>query len=349
MFCSVKVENNINLRGYENMKLFAQAALVSAIALSSSAYAMQALDDSTLSTTTGQDGITILIALPGNVLNIDQVAIFDGNGFAAGVGYPSALEAGAIVLGKNANGAGAAAGSAPTLGTGMSIATNGPIALVIDSSGGGAAAATTGAAPVLNINVKLPTVMNITTGDIGVAGATLSAGTYKVDANTTTGKGVVKILNSMTLQLGGSTMNIQLGNPNQGAMIVAGGTITGGLGITNLGVVDNTTANAGTLNIGQFTLTSNGSANLALAATIDVTNAAGLTAAGFGAQTVGGLVIGMGSLSSGNYATGTYAAGSAKFDAYLQGVTLGDAASTLGDVRVTGLDLTGVKVAIQGH
>jgi hypothetical protein len=338
------------------MKLFIQAALVSAIALSGSAYAMQAMDDSALSSTTGQDGITVLIALPGGVLNIDQVAIFDGNGFAAGTGYPGAAEAGAIVLGKNGNAAGAAAGAAPTAGTGLSINTGGgSIGLIIDASGGGAAGAGTGTAPVLNINVKLPATLNITTGDISVAGATLSAGTYKVDANTTTGKGAVKILNSMTLQLGGATMNIQLGNPNQGAMIVAGGTITGGLGITNLGVVDNATLNAGTLNVAQFTLTSNGSANLALAATIDVTNTAGLTAAGFtnpngSAVTAGGLVIGMGTLTAGgNYATGTYVAGSAKYDAYMQGVTLGDAASTLGDVRVTGLDLTGVKIAIQGH
>ncbi len=336
------------------MKILTQLALVTAIAASSQAFAMQSMDDSALSSATGQDGITVLIALPGNVLNIDQVAIFDGNGFAAGTGYPSALEAGAIVIGKNANGAGVAAGSAPTAGTGMKITTSGSIGLVIDASGGGASGAGTGAAPVLNINVQLPTTFTLQTGDIGVAGASGAAGAWKVDANTTTGKGDVKILNSMTLSLGGATMNIQLGNPNQGAMIVAGGTITGGLGIANLGVIDNTTANAGTLNVANFTLLSNASANLNLNATVDVANTAGLTAAGFttptgGAVTAGGLVIGMGTLASGNYATGTYTAGSAKFDMYMQGVTLGDAASTLGDVRVTGLDLTGVKVAISGH
>ena len=42
------------------MKLFTQLALVSAIASCGSAYAMQSMDDSALSDTTGQDGITIL-------------------------------------------------------------------------------------------------------------------------------------------------------------------------------------------------------------------------------------------------------------------------------------------------
>jgi len=329
------------------MKLFTQLALVSAIAASSSAFALQSMDDAALSDTTGQDGITILVALPGNVLNIDQVAIFDADGFSG------ALEHGAIVLGKNANAAGAAAGSAPTLGTGMSITTNGAIGLVIDASGGGAAATTTGAAPVLNVAVNLPSVFTFVTGDIGVAGAQGAVGSQLVDANTTTGKGVVKIMNSMSIGLGGASMNIQLGNPTQGAMIIASGTITGGLSIGNLNVVDNTTANAGTLNVANFKLTSNGSSDLALKATVDVANATGMVAAGFTGATAGGIVVGLGTLSSGNYATGTFTANSAKYDMYLQGVSAGSfpaaAGETIGDIRVTGLNLTGAKIAIQGH
>ncbi len=326
------------------MKLFTQLALVTAIASTSTAFAMQSMDDAALSATTGQDGITILIALQGNVLNIDQIAVFDGNGTTG------ALEAGAIVLGKTANGAGIAAGTAPTVGTGFSIATNGPIGVLIDSSGGGAlATATTGAAPVLNIAVKLPTTLNVTTGDIGVAGASGAAGAWKVDANTTTGKGVVKILNSMTIGLGGAALNIQLGTPTaaQGAMIVANATIGGGLSIANIGLIDGSTNYTGTLGVANLNVSGGNAAtagDLQLAAKIDFATAANLTAqsitnADGSAVTAGGMVIGLGNAT----------AGSAKYNLYMQGVTLGDAASTLGDVRVTGLDLTGARVIIQGH
>lgn len=41
------------------MKLFTKLALVSAVAMSSNAMAMQAMDDAALSATTGQDGISI--------------------------------------------------------------------------------------------------------------------------------------------------------------------------------------------------------------------------------------------------------------------------------------------------
>ncbi|WP_410210634.1 DUF6160 family protein [Aquirhabdus sp.] len=325
------------------MKLFTQLALVSAIASTSSAFAMQSMDDAALSNATGQDGITILISLPSNTLKIDQIAVFDGDGTTG------ALESGAIVLGKTANGAGIAAGTAPTLGTGFSIAASGPIGVVIDSSGGGASGATTGAAPILNIAVKLPATLNVTTGDIGVAGAQGAAGAYKVDANTTTGKGVVKILNSMTIGLGGASLNIQLGTPTaaQGAMIAANATLTNGLSIANIGLIDGSTNYTGTLGIGNLTLTGGGAASasdLKLIANIDFGTAANLTTQGITnadgtAVTAGGMVIGLGNAT----------AGSAKYNAYMQGVTLGDAASTLGDVRVTGLDLTGAKVVIQGH
>lgn len=45
------------------MKLFTKLALVSAVAVSSNAMAMQAMDDAALSSTTGQDGISIGIGI----------------------------------------------------------------------------------------------------------------------------------------------------------------------------------------------------------------------------------------------------------------------------------------------
>jgi len=311
------------------MKLFTQLALVTAMAASGSAFALQSMDDSALADTTGQDGITVLIALPANTLAIQQIALFDKGG------YSGAQESGALTLGQTGPLA-----TAP-VGTAFSLVTSGPIGLVIDSSGGGAVGVTTGLKPLLNIAVNLPTTMNIVTGDISVQGANTSvAGAYTVDTNNAS-----KILNSMTIGLGGATLNIQLGNPNQGALAVAAATITGGLNIAGFGVTDNTYAagTAGTLSIANISLKSNTLANLNLAASVDLLTTAGVnSASGLGATT--GATAGALMVTLGN---GT--ANSANFDVYLQGVTLGDAASTLGDVKLTGMNLTGAKIAISGH
>ena len=48
-----------NALGRVQMKLFTKLALVSSIAVSANAMAMQAMDDASLSSTTGQDGINI--------------------------------------------------------------------------------------------------------------------------------------------------------------------------------------------------------------------------------------------------------------------------------------------------
>ena len=79
------------------MKLFTQLALVSAIAVSGNAMAMQALDDAQLSATTGQDGITLTIKPPvkaftgltagrGGVIAIDHIYVHDNDGLAAADG-----------------------------------------------------------------------------------------------------------------------------------------------------------------------------------------------------------------------------------------------------------------------
>jgi hypothetical protein len=75
------------------MKLFTQLALVSAIAVSGNAMAMQALDDAQLASTTGQDGITLTIKPPvkpfaaltagaGGVIAIDHIYVHDKDGLA---------------------------------------------------------------------------------------------------------------------------------------------------------------------------------------------------------------------------------------------------------------------------
>jgi hypothetical protein len=335
------------------MKLFTQLALVSAIAASGSAFAMQSMNDQDMSSTTGQDGITILIApgagdiassplLPGMVgqITVDTAILHDKDGVGAG------SEAGAIVIGKANDGS-----TIP-----LAIQASGPIEVNIDASGSGTAAGTgstghvaLGGAPFLNINVVLPSSLNIITGDIAVAGSArggLAVGDSAV-ADAATGGTVgtaVKILNSMTIGLNSTTLNIQLGNTPQGAMIVLGGNVTGGLSIANGGITDATAGAGGTLGTGDLLLTNGAAAtgvagNLTLAASIDVVSAANLTAA-LGTPAPGGLSLTLGTAG---------VADSAKYNVMLENVTLGGPSSTLGDLELQGVNLTGTRVVIMGH
>ena len=233
------------------MKLFAQLALVTAIATSGSAFAMQSMDDAALGNTTGQDGITILLAPP-TLSTAQQTAlgVTQTNGIQIGAavlhdkdGFTGNLGGGAIILGdaKQAN-------TANTAGVAMGIFGSSPIAVTIDTSNGQAATGTGGTKPILNIGVALPTDLLIRTGDISVDGsaragiATGAAGATVANAATggTTGNSV-KILNSLDIALGGASLNIQLGNtqqsgitPGQTTMIKMAGTIAGGLTISGL-------------------------------------------------------------------------------------------------------------------
>jgi len=323
------------------MKLFTQLALVTAIATSGSAFAMQTMDDSALSSTTGQDGITILIAPPVNTtpgltqthgLVIGAAVLHDKDGIGG------ANSGGAIILGdaSQANAANAAT-------TQMGIYGSSPIVVGIDVSGGGAAGAVSGAAPVLNVNVGLPSDLLIRTGTISIDGsnrgaiATGAAGATVANAAVggTTGN-AIKILDSLDIAMGGASLNIQLGNTPQGAMIKASGSITGGLSISGLKLHDGNTALGplgGDLGVGVITIKDTGGANLTLGASIDVVSDVG-TAMG-GASTPGGLVV-----------TSTSAVGT---NIMLQNVTLGSATSTLGDLELINVQTAGTKIAIMGH
>ncbi len=55
------------------MKMFTKLALVSSLAISANAMAMQSMDDAALSAATGQDGINIGIALGAGGISIDKL------------------------------------------------------------------------------------------------------------------------------------------------------------------------------------------------------------------------------------------------------------------------------------
>ncbi|WP_410210635.1 DUF6160 family protein [Aquirhabdus sp.] len=332
------------------MKLFTQLALVTAIATSGSAFAMQTMNDSDLSATTGQDGITILIAPPKltgaqqtslgvtqtNGILIGAAVLHDKDGIVDATNT-TGTSGGAIIIGdaKQAN-------AANTAGTQLGIFGSTPISVVLDASGGGAAGSVSGTSPVLNVKLGLPSDLLIRTGDISVDGsnrgaiAVGAAGATAANAAVggTTGN-AVKVLNSMDIALGGATMNIQLGHTPQGAFINAAGTITGGLSIANLSVHDATydgVSLGGDLGVSRLTVTDTGSANLTLNAGITVTKDVGTLWGG--AASAGGLVI----TTAGNAS-----------DIMLQNVTLGSANSTLGDLQLINVQSAGTHIAIQGH
>ena len=80
------------------MKKFTKLALVSSIALTTNAMAMQAMDDTALSATTGQDGLNIGIGI--SKIEIEKLLIHDNDGLAAkgaagDLGFGGTGEAGA--------------------------------------------------------------------------------------------------------------------------------------------------------------------------------------------------------------------------------------------------------------
>ena len=216
------------------MKGFKQLALVTAIAAAPvSGFAMEALDDATLSGVTGQDGIIIEL---GNDIAAD-IIIHDKDGFTG------ATNAGAIVL----------RGFSQTLPNGSSIT------LAIDAGHDGVNGA------VLNVGVTLPTGIVLDLGEVDVAESNRPGGWGIVGGSNVT------IMTLGQLTMGATTLNIQLGNEYQGSMIAMATTITGGITLSNFSVIDAGGAiTGGELFIESLQLVDNGGANLTIDQDIDI-------------------------------------------------------------------------------
>lgn len=292
------------------MKHFAKIALVSAIAMSSSAFAMEAMEDEALSETTGQDGVTVSIQPPAAGITFSTV-IHDSNGFTG------ATSAGAIVFG-NATGA---------TGTGLGhIVTNidtpgtTTIDLLIDATGD-IDAGTAGNQAALNIDVTIPTGTTIQTGTLSAARST-GAGLALTDPT-----GV--IMDNMTLTLGATNLDITLGNEvaTTGQMIRVNTTMTGGLDITNFALRDANGGGTGGSAIRAATVAiddAGAGTNLTVDARIDVVPT--------------GLQINLVTMGTG----GT--------DISMGGFKLGDtAAVAIGAVDIIGLNMSGTLIRVGGH
>lgn len=254
------------------MKLFTKLALVSAVAISSNAMAMQAMDDAALSATTGQDGISIGIGI--TKVEIAKLHVFDGDGLAAGytdtvnqTGTPAAPtvytsgHAGAITINNVVVSAPTTDGQ-PLASTGANLDTTRTLAshnladLTIDTDGGNGH-------PFLNVAASV-SGLDISLGKIEVNDASGTSGAYVAGSNS------AEILSGLNLKTGKMTANIQLGNTPQGAMIKMNGSMIGGLSINNLALKDASTAGGGYVAIGGIKLNDTGSADLALDADIAV-------------------------------------------------------------------------------
>lgn len=199
------------------MKMFTKLVLVSSMAISANAMAMQSMDDAALSAATGQDGINIGIALGSTGISIDKLYLHDNDGLQTSTGITGATGvAGAIAI------------------DGITITQTGTgnlLDLVIDTDAG-----TSGDA-FLNIAASVGAV-DISIGSIGVApsnGASLTDTTTAVRGVTGT---PTEILTGLDLSLGAISANVQLGATPQGAMIKLDSTLEGGLTISNLGIND---------------------------------------------------------------------------------------------------------------
>lgn len=274
--------------------LFA-AALVS---LPVAGFSLEAMDDETLSGVTGQDGISINIATPAAGVGGD-IYVHDTNGFVG-----AAEDAAIVITGFNmVTGAG---------GINVSIDAGSDVA---DGSGNN----------VLQIAIGIPNNTVIETGAIGVANSNRENAAWGLEGATT------GVMNNMTITLGATTLNIQLGDelqnvantPGQATdMIAITTSMTGGLVLNGVGITD--ANNAGTMGADSVTIVNTGGTDLNVAIAGNVTAA--------------GLVLEVGTLGTGGA------------DIQIVGEYLGtdDAAHTIGDIEIVGLQTAGTIITISG-
>ena len=344
------------------MKMFTKLALVSSIAISANAMAIQSMDDAALSSTTGQDGLNIGIGI--SKITIDKLAIHDNDGLQAGSftgsesitnpGPPpvfgnqqaggtitaGAGDAGAIVIkgnGKTGD-VNETSGLVITANTNSLLQSHNLADLVIDTEGNGANGA------YLNIAASVSGLV-INVGEIGVdkskaknattiRGTEGSASTYN------------KILGGLTLTTGKMEANIQLGEAPQGAMIKLNTSMIGGLKISNLELVDSSTNGGGSIVMDEIRVSDADSANLSVNANVGVTQS-GLK-----------IVSNQNTAGSNIYVAGVRLGNAAAGATDNLSSTLTNRAKSIGDVEISGLKTyygsganagQGAVITISGH
>ncbi|ENU22792.1 hypothetical protein F993_02697 [Acinetobacter proteolyticus] len=315
------------------MKMFTKLALVSSMAISANAMAMQSMDDAALSAATGQDGINIGLGVTS--VTIDKLLIHDTDGYADNGGAAGTIGSG----GTGVAGAIVVNNVAITPNMSALLPSHNLADLTIDTDAGDS---TTGGA-FLNVAAKV-SGLNISLGKIEVAASGTPSATSIQRGTTGTAN---EILSGLTLKTGTMDANIQLGAAPQGAMIMLNTTMTGGLEITNLGIKDKSTIGqltstgaastlAGEIHLDSIKVADSGSTNMTVKAQVSVVG-----------ESTAGAKDGYLKIVSESPVNGS--------DIYIKGVHLGSAtAGSIGDVEIQGLKTTysggnGAVITISGH
>lgn len=299
------------------MKLFSKIALVSAMAISANAMALESMDDEALSAATGQDGITLTVITDG--ISIDKLLIHDNDGLDSTV----TAQGGASLGGTGTAGDYTTGAAGAIVVNGVTVGVSGAtgqaeLATVTIDTDSGAGSAGTASNPFLNINMK-NNALDIGVGSIRVAASNDVSGMVgaRRGAGTET-----EIISGLDITVGASEMNIQLGAQPQGAMIVANATIQGGLTINSLNLVD--TGTTGEIAISDLKITSENNANLVVDTAISVLPAAHASGGGLAISSSGAKDIYIGSLALGN-------------------------ANSIGSIEIQGLDMGNNQLIVSGH
>lgn len=221
------------------MKNFTKLALVSSIAFSANAMAMQAMDDAALSSTTGQDGINIGIGI--SKIEIEKLFIHDNDGLTD-TAKGGTSTAGAIVIQGNKKAGdplenkGIVIGANYDNGGAYLLASRNLADLRIDTDAGTGAngAFINIAADVSGLDIKIGEIGVTASGTAGTTGIRRGGDDNNYNA----------ILSGLSLKTGPMTANVQLGAAPQGAMIKLSTTMVGGLEIKDLGILDASTQTA---------------------------------------------------------------------------------------------------------
>lgn len=305
------------------MKLFSKIALVSAMAISANAMALESMDDEALSAATGQDGITLTVITDG--ISIDKLLIHDNDGLDSTV----TAQGGASLGGTGTAGDYTTGAAGAIVVNGVTVGVSGAtgqaeLATVTIDTDSGAGSAGTASNPFLNINMK-NNALDIGIGDISVAASNDVSGMVgaRRGAGTET-----EIISGLDITVGASEMNIQLGAQPQGAMIVANATIQGGLTINSLNLIDTQgtadVADDAAIAIGGMKITSENNANLNVNTEISVLPAAHASGGGLAISSSGAKDIYIGSLALGN-------------------------ANSIGSIEIQGLDMGNNQLIVSGH
>jgi len=320
------------------MKIITKLALVSSMAISANAMAMQAMDDASLSAATGQDGINIGIGI--SKIEIGKVFVHDNDGLAT-TSLGGTSTAGAIVIQGNGIAGDTLENHGIIIGAnydnaGTYLLPSRNLAdLQIDTDANGGNAFINIAAQVSGLDIKIGQIGVVASGDLPAAGAT---SIRRGGSSTST---VNPILSGLSLKTGPMSANIQLGAAPQGAMIQLSATMVGGLEIKNLGILDNSTKTA-TRAAGEIFVES---IKVADANSLDLTLNQKISVIGEEGANKG--YIRMISTSGAH-------------DTYVKGVHLGSRnAASIGDVEVQGMQtyfspaagvyMPGAVITISGH